>query len=64
VLLAVGTTLQVHPAAGLCDVAKASGAQLVIVNGGPTAYDAVADRVIVGSIADELPALVVELTQG
>jgi NAD-dependent deacetylase len=62
VLLAVGTTLQVHPAAGLCDVAKASGAQLVIVNGGPTAYDDRADRVIVGSISAELPAVVADLT--
>lgn len=64
VLVAVGTTLHVHPAAGLCDVAKASGAQLVIVNGGPTAYDDVADRVIVGSISEELPALVGELIAG
>lgn len=64
VFVAVGTTLQVHPTAGLCDVAVASGAQLVIVNGGPTAYDAVADRVLRGSISDLLPALVAELTEG
>lgn len=62
VLLAVGSTLQVHPAAGLCDVAVAAGAQLVILNGGETAYDRLASRVVRGSISEELPALVAELT--
>jgi NAD-dependent deacetylase len=55
---AVGTTLQVHPAAGLCDVALAAGAELVIVNGGETAYDDVAHRVVRGSISEALPSLV------
>lgn len=64
VLVAVGTTLQVHPAAGLCDVALRSGAQLVIVNGGPTAYDGVAHRVLRGPISELLPALVAELSAG
>lgn len=62
VLLAVGSTLQVHPAAGLCDVAVSAGAELVIVNGDQTAYDHLAHRVVRGSISDLLPALVDELT--
>jgi NAD-dependent deacetylase len=56
-LLAVGTSLQVHPAAGLCDVAVSAGARLVIVNAQPTPYDAVAAAVIRQPIGDVLPRL-------
>ncbi|HEX6872583.1 MAG TPA: Sir2 family NAD-dependent protein deacetylase, partial [Micromonosporaceae bacterium] len=38
-LLAVGTSLQVHPVAGLVDLALGSGATVVIVNAEPTPYD-------------------------
>lgn len=62
VFLAVGSTLQVHPAAGLCEVAVRSGAELIVVNGDETAYDHLASRVVRGSISDELPRLVDELT--
>ncbi len=55
---AVGTTLGVHPAAGLCDVALAAGAVLVVVNGSETNYDDVAHRVIRDSISVALPLLV------
>jgi NAD-dependent deacetylase len=58
---AIGTTLQVHPAAGLCDIALSAGAELVIVNGGETAYDDVAHRVVRDSISTALPALLTEL---
>jgi NAD-dependent deacetylase len=61
VFLAVGTTLTVHPAAGLCDVALQAGAELVVVNGGETAYDDLAHRVVRGSISDTLPPLIDEL---
>ena len=61
VLLAVGTTLQVNPAAGLCDVARQAGAELVILNLGETPYDAVADRRIAEPISEALPRLVDEL---
>jgi NAD-dependent deacetylase len=57
-LLAVGTTLAVHPAASYAPLAKASGAALVVVNAEPTAYDHLADAVIRGSIGEILPALV------
>ena len=57
-LLAVGTTLGVHPAAGLVPLARESGARVVIVNGGPTAYDHMADAVVRESISEVLPRLV------
>lgn len=55
--LAVGTTLQVHPAAGLCDVAIRAGARLVIVNAAPTPYDETAAAVINEPIGAVLPRL-------
>jgi len=57
-LLAVGSSLTVYPAAGLVPVAQAAGARLVIVNAEPTPYDAGADAVLRGSISEVLPALV------
>jgi len=62
VFVAVGTTLQVHPAAGLCDVAVRNGAELIIVNRDPTPYDGMATRVIRTPISEALPALVADLT--
>ncbi|HET9692582.1 MAG TPA: Sir2 family NAD-dependent protein deacetylase [Acidimicrobiales bacterium] len=58
VLLAVGSTLSVHPAAGFVPVAKRAGARVVIVNGEPTAMDRLADVVVGGSISAVLPELV------
>ncbi|HXZ62219.1 MAG TPA: Sir2 family NAD-dependent protein deacetylase [Acidimicrobiales bacterium] len=57
-LLAVGSTLAVFPAAGLVPAAVRHGAVVVIVNGGPTEMDELADVVVQGSISDCLPALV------
>ncbi len=62
VFVAVGSTLQVTPAATLCEVAVRSGAELIIVNRDPTAYDDLAQRVIREPISESLPALVDELT--
>ena len=45
-LFAVGSSLQVYPAAGLVDVAVSGGARLVIVNAEPTPYDPLAAEVI------------------
>lgn len=58
VFVTVGTSLQVMPAAGLCDVAKEAGARLVVVNAEPTPFDGVADAVLRDPIAEVLPALV------
>jgi NAD-dependent deacetylase len=57
-LLAVGSTLTVFPVADVVPVAKATDARVVIVNGGPTAMDDLADAVITGSISEVLPRLV------
>ena len=48
----------VFPAAGLVPVAVRHGAVLVIVNGGPTEMDALADVVVYGSISEVLPQMV------
>jgi len=57
-LLAVGSTLSVFPAANVVPHAKAGGARVVIVNAEPTAMDPLADVVLLGQIGDLLPALV------
>lgn len=57
-LLAVGTTLSVYPVAEVVPLAAAAGADVVIVNGTPTAMDDLADVVIHGSISEVLPAVV------
>ena len=57
VFLAVGTSLGVHPAAGLVDVAAATGARVVVVNAEPTPYDGLADLVVREPIGTALPVL-------
>ena len=57
-LLAVGSSLGVYPAAGMVPIAKESGAALIIVNAEPTPFDPSADAVLRGSISEVLPALV------
>jgi NAD-dependent deacetylase len=57
-LLAVGSTLAVFPAAGLVPVARRHGAVVIIVNGEPTDMDGLADVVLRDSISECLPALV------
>lgn len=57
-LLAVGSTLSVFPAANAVPRAKAAGARVVIVNGGPTEMDRFADAVVNGDISEVLPGLV------
>jgi NAD-dependent deacetylase len=61
VMFAVGTSLQVYPAAGLVAVAAAGGARLVIVNAEPTPYDDQADQVVREPIGTALPRLLREL---
>jgi NAD-dependent deacetylase len=57
ILVAVGTTLQVYPVAGLVPLAKNSGARVLIVNAEPTALDHLADAVIAASTGDVLPVI-------
>ncbi len=58
--LAAGTSLQVHPAAGLPRLAVEQGARLVICNAEPTPLDHLADAVVRGDLAEVLPALVAD----
>lgn len=57
-LLAVGSSLAVHPAAGLVPLAAGAGAPVVIVNAEPTPYDHLARVVLRDPIAEVLPAIV------
>jgi NAD-dependent deacetylase len=57
-LLAVGSSLSVYPAAGLVPTAHRAGARVVIVNAEPTGYDAIADVVVRGPISEVLPEIV------
>jgi len=60
-LLAVGTTLQVQPAARLAEVAVRADARLVIVNLDPTPYDPIAHAIVRDRIGAVLPRLVATL---
>lgn len=56
-MLAVGSTLVVQPAASIPVVAKYAGAKLVIVNREPTPLDRIADAVVKGEIGTVLPEI-------
>ena len=56
-LLAIGSSLQVYPAAGLVPLAKEAGARVVIVNAGPTPFDQLADVVLREPIGRVLPSI-------
>ncbi|MDO9175761.1 MAG: Sir2 family NAD-dependent protein deacetylase, partial [Actinomycetota bacterium] len=57
-VLAVGSSLSVFPAANVVPRAKSAGARVVIVNGEPTKMDRFADSVLIGQLSELLPALV------
>jgi NAD-dependent deacetylase len=61
IFLAVGSTLQVQPAAGLCEVAVRAGARLYVINADATPYDDLAaisgGDVLRGSLSEILPVL-------
>lgn len=56
-LMAIGTRLEVTPAADLVPIARQSGAALIILNDQPTMYDDLATVVLHRSISDVLPWL-------
>jgi NAD-dependent deacetylase len=60
-LLAIGSTLTVQPAASLCSIAADAGADLVIVNRDPTPYDGVATSVIRDPIGQAVPEIAGQL---
>ena len=57
-LIAVGSSLVVEPAASIPRVARQAGARLIIVNRDPTPLDGIADAVVHGEIGAVLPELV------
>ncbi|WP_283136915.1 SIR2 family NAD-dependent protein deacylase [Rhizohabitans arisaemae] len=59
--IAIGTSLQVHPAAALPAIAFDAGARLIVVNGEPTPYDELADEVIREPIGAAVPALLTRI---
>ncbi|MEP7298988.1 MAG: Sir2 family NAD-dependent protein deacetylase [Burkholderiales bacterium] len=56
-LLAIGSTLQVYPVAGVVPLASDAGARIVIMNNQPTPMDALADALIRSPIGEALPVL-------
>jgi NAD-dependent deacetylase len=58
VVLIVGSSLQVYPAAGIPRLAREHGAELCIVNAEPTPFDDVAAAVIHGKAGEVLPDIV------
>lgn len=55
--IAVGTSLQVYPVAGLLPLAKNAGARVVIANAEPTPMDHFASALLSGAISEVLPAI-------
>jgi len=56
-LIAVGTSLQVYPVAGVVPIAKRARARVVIINAEPTPLDHLADAVISKAIGEVLPVI-------
>jgi NAD-dependent deacetylase len=61
IFIAVGTSLQVQPAASLAGIAAEHGARLIIVNAEPTPYDDQADELVREPIGTALPAILARL---
>lgn len=56
-MLAIGSSLVVTPAADLPRIAKSHGARLVILNRDPTPLDPIADTIVSASIGETLTAI-------
>ena len=55
--IAIGTSLQVYPVAGMVPLASNAGARVVIINAQPTPFDVIADAVISTPIGEALPMI-------
>jgi NAD-dependent protein deacetylase/lipoamidase len=55
--MAIGTSLQVYPVAGLVPLASNAGARLIIMNAEPTPFDDLADAVFSTPIGEVLPII-------
>jgi len=61
VLLCVGSSLEVHPVAGLPELTLTGGGALAIVTKGPTPYDGAAEVKLDGDVVAELEAVLAAL---
>jgi NAD-dependent deacetylase len=61
VMLVVGSSLVVHPAADIPLAAVRAGASLIIINTEPTPFDSLAEVVIQGRAGEVLPAILTQL---
>ncbi|MCP3902975.1 MAG: NAD-dependent deacylase [Planctomycetes bacterium] len=57
VLLVVGTSAEVYPAAGLIALAKGEGARIVVINTNPSAASDLADVELIGKAGEIVPGL-------
>jgi NAD-dependent deacetylase len=57
-MLCIGSSLEVHPVAGLPSITLRGGGRLAILTRGPTPFDAQAEVKLAGDVARELEALV------
>jgi NAD-dependent deacetylase len=60
-MLCVGSSLEVHPVAGLPELTLRAGGRIVVVTQGSTPYDAEAEVRLGGDVVEELTALVAAL---
>ncbi len=60
-IIAVGSSLEVYPAAGLPELTLATGGRLALVTIGPTPYDEVAEVKLEGDVVEELSAVLAAL---
>jgi NAD-dependent protein deacetylase/lipoamidase len=60
-LVCVGSSLEVHPVAGLVDITLGAGGEVAIVTAGPTPYDDVASVKLSGDVVEELEAVLAAL---
>jgi NAD-dependent deacetylase len=61
-MLAIGSSLEVHPVAALPGVTLENGGKLVLITQGPTPYDRDAEVKLEGDVVDELAAVLARLT--
>jgi NAD-dependent deacetylase len=64
VVLIIGSSLQVYPAAGIPRLAREHGAEMCIVNAEPTPFDGLAAAVIHGKAGEVLPEIVSRIKAG
>jgi NAD-dependent deacetylase len=60
-MICIGSSLEVHPVAGLPAVTRSNGGALAIVTKGPTPYDSDAEVKLDGDVVEELDALLTAL---